>query len=151
MPSGTATSFDDLPDRIRSFLTEERRGVMTTIDPDGSPHAVPVVFARAGDEIISPIDHKPKTGEVMKRVKNLRRDDRVTLLIDHWDEDWTRVGWLMVRGHATVDEDASPSLMSVLNERYHQYAPDERHDALIRIRPTRLSWWAWTDPTSLRR
>jgi PPOX class probable F420-dependent enzyme len=118
---------------------------MTTIEPDGSPHSVPVVFAAVGEEIVSPIDHKPKTGVVMRRVKNLARDERVTLLVDDYVEDWTRLAWLMVRGRATVDEAASGDLMRALNARYRQYEPDERHDALIRIRPARLTWWTWSD------
>ncbi len=146
MPYGSAKSFDELPDRILALLTEQRRGVMTTTAPDGSPHAVPVVFALVGDELISPIDHKPKSGQVMKRVRNLEHDDRITLLIDHWEEDWTKLAWLMVRGRAVLDADGPDSLMRALNERYEQYAKDERHDALIRIRPERLSWWAWTEP-----
>lgn len=144
MPGGRAARLDELPPRIAAFLDEERRGVMSTIARDGSAHSVPVVFARIGNEIVSPIDHKPKTGEVMARVKNLARDDRVTLLVDHWDEDWTRVGWLMVRGRGVVEPDAEMSRMKALNERYHQYSPDERHDALITIRPTRLLWWTWS-------
>ena len=120
---------------------------MTTIAADGSVHAVPVVFARVGEELVSPIDHKPKTGAVLARVKNLQRDDRVTVLIDHWDEDWKRLAWLMIRGRATVDGNAPVSMMRELNRRYPQYEPDERHDALIRIRPVLLSWWAWTRPT----
>ena len=144
MPSGTARSFAELPGPILSLLGSERRAVMSTIVADGSAHSVPVVFALVGDELISPIDHKPKTGEVLRRVKNISRDDRVTLLIDHWDEDWTQLAWLMVRGRATVDTEATLPVMRELNERYEQYENDERHDALIRIRPTRLSWWAWS-------
>lgn len=143
MPSGRAASLDELPQTIADLLVEERRGVMTTVAPDGSAHAVPVVFARVGEEVISPIDHKPKTGAVLARVKNLQRDDRVTLLVDRYDEDWTRLAWLMVRGRATIDPGAPVSLMHELNRRYNQYEPDERHDALIRIRPLRLSWWTW--------
>ena len=116
---------------------------MSTVDPDGSAHSVPVVFALVGDEIVSPIDHKPKTGVVMRRVRNLERDDRVTLLLDHYDEEWTRLAWLMVRGHAIVDPSPPDNLMRALNARYTQYAADERHDALIRIRATKLSWWFW--------
>ena len=144
MPSGSARSFDELPNRVAELLTTARRAVMTTIEPDGSPHAVPVVFARVGNELLSPIDHKPKSGQVLRRVRNLERDDRVTLLIDYWDEDWTTLLWLMVRGRATVDPDAPDSLMRALNERYEQYESDERHDALLRIRPEKLSWWSWT-------
>ena len=119
---------------------------MTTVDAEGAPHAVPVVIALVDDEIVSPIDHKPKKGVTLARVKNLERDDRVTLLIDHWDEDWLRLAWVMVRGRAVVDPDASMELMRALNRRYPQYADDERHDALIRITPTEILWWAWTDP-----
>ena len=144
MPGGTASSLSELPNAIRSLLTTERKAVMSTIATDGSPHAVPVVFALLDDEIVSPIDHKPKSGMVMARVKNLARDDRVTLLVDHWDEDWTRLAWLMVRGRAIVDDDPSGPDMRAINDRFEQYEPDERHDALIRIRPVKLSWWSWT-------
>ena len=144
MTYGSATSLDGVPGSILALLETERRATMTTLASDGSPHAVPVVFARVGDEIVSPIDHKPKSGQVLARVKNIGRDDRVTLLVDRWDEEWTRLKWLMVRGRATVDADAPPELMRALNERYDQYDIDERHDAVIRIRPGRLSWWAWS-------
>lgn len=117
---------------------------MSTVARDGSAHSVPVVFAVTGDEIVSPIDHKPKSGRVMARVRNLERDPRVTLLVDHWDEDWTRLAWVMVRGSARLDRGYSDDLLRELNARYPQYEADERHDALIRIRPTRLSWWSWT-------
>lgn len=117
---------------------------MTTVDPDGGPHAVPVVFARFGDEIVSPIDHKPKTGHILARVKNLQRDDRVTLLVDLWDEDWTRLVWLMIRGRAVVDAAPSAEVMRAINVRYPQYEIDEAHEALIRIHPNRLSWWSWS-------
>lgn len=144
MPSGTANSFEELPERVAELLDTERRAVMTTASSDGSAHSVPVVFARIEDEIVSPIDHKPKSGTVLARVKNIDRDDRVTLLIDRWDEEWTRLVWVMIRGRAQVDHDAPPSLMRELNGRYPQYEPDERHDALIRIRPARLTWWSWS-------
>jgi PPOX class probable F420-dependent enzyme len=117
---------------------------MTTLGSE-SLHTVPVVFAVIGDEIVSPIDHKPKTGETLARVKNLARDRRVTFLVDKWDEDWTRLAWLMVQGTAVVDPDAPIEDMRAINTRYPQYAPDERHDALIRITPGRLIWWAWTE------
>ena len=118
---------------------------MSTINDDGSPHSVPVVFALAGEEIVSPIDHKPKTGTVMYRVRNLERDDRVTLLVDYYDDEWTRLRWLMISGRARLDTDYPDELGRALNARYPQYEPDERHDALVRITPERLRWWSWAD------
>ncbi len=144
MPGGTATSLDELPGPVSALLTTARRAVMTTVGGGGAPHSVPVVFARVGAEIVSPIDHKPKSGVVMKRVRNLKRDQRITLLIDHWDEDWTQLVWLMVRGRGILEEEPDPELMRAINERYEQYKHGEVHDALIRIRPKKLSWWAWT-------
>jgi PPOX class probable F420-dependent enzyme len=144
MPSGNARSLDELPARILDIIESGRRGVMSTVGKDGHPHSVPVVFAICGAEVISPIDHKPKTGEVMARVRNLGRDDRVTLLLDHWDEDWTRIGWVMIRGRAVVDTDAPLDDMRLINVRYPPYKPDERHDALIRISPESILWWTWS-------
>ena len=144
MTSGRAGSFDELPAHIRVLLDTVGRGVMSTIDADDSIHGVPVVFAAVGGEIVSPIDHKPKTGQTLARVKNLRRDDRVTLLLDRWDEDWTNLAWLMVRGRGVIDEDPSAELVGAIQARYPQYADVLVADALIRIRPARLSWWSWS-------
>jgi len=143
MPSGHARAIVDLPESVRALLERERRGVLTTLDPDGSGHSVPVVFVVIGDEIVAPIDHKPKTGRVLTRVKNIERDARVTVLVDHWDEDWTRLAWVMVRARAVIEPDTPPEVVKALNARYPQYAPDERPDALIRMRPTKLTWWTW--------
>ena len=112
-------------------------------EADG-PHAVPVVFAVVGEEILSPIDHKPKSGHKLARVKNLERDPRVTLLVDLWDEDWSKLAWIMVRGQAKIDESPAMELMRAINSRYEQYWKDEVHDALIHIRPTNLLWWTYT-------
>lgn len=141
--TGRGDSLSDLPTSIRDLLHQERHAVMTTLGTDGTPHSVPVVFAVAGDEIVSPIDHKPKSGKVMARVRNLQRDPRVTLLVDRWDEEWTHLAWLMVRGTAELDPAYPDDLLRALNDRYPQYEPDERHDAIIRIRPTSLLWWSW--------
>ena len=144
MASGRADSLDALPASIAGLLETSRRGEMTTVDPDGSPHAVPVVFAVFGDAIVSPIDRKPKSGKTLARVKNLKRDSRVAVLIDLWDEDWTKLAWLMVTGRAEIDAAPGDAPMRAINVRYPQYAIDERHDAIIRIHPTRLLWWSWS-------
>jgi len=143
MTSGSASTIADLPESVRTLFDRERRGVLTTLDPDGSGHSVPIVFVVSGSEIVSPIDHKPKTGGELARVRNIERDDRVTVLVDHWDEDWTRLAWVMVRGHAVIDPDGPFDVVQSLIVRYQQYAPDERPDALIRIRPMKLTWWTW--------
>ncbi|HZA19887.1 MAG TPA: pyridoxamine 5'-phosphate oxidase family protein [Actinomycetota bacterium] len=143
MAGGGVRALGDLPEQVRALLARERRGVLTTLDPDGSGHSVPVVFVVIGDEIVSPIDHKPKSGRKLQRLSNIERDDRVTLLVDHWDEDWTRLAWVMVRAHAAVDAGAPHDLTTALHARYPQYAPDEQPDTWIRMRPAKLTWWTW--------
>lgn len=143
MPAGRARALVDLPELVLRLLERERRGVLTTIDPDGRGHSVPMVYVVMGDEIVSPIDHKPKSGKALTRIKNIERDARVTVLVDHWDEDWTRLAWVMVRATALIDSDTPPEVVQALNARYRQYAPDERPDALIRMHPTKLTWWTW--------
>ncbi len=114
---------------------------MTTIAGDGSPHAVPICYALRGDAFITPIDHKPKSGVKLARVKNIERDVRVTLLIDRWDEDWHRLIWVMVKGRAHLEP--GPIMSPELADRYEQFR-GRQEDALIVIEPSRILWWSWT-------
>lgn len=75
---------------------------LATIGEGGRPELVPIVFARSGDSLWSPIDGKPKRGAELARVRNLGRDPRVCLLLDHYDADWSRLWWLRLDGRARV-------------------------------------------------
>jgi PPOX class probable F420-dependent enzyme len=75
---------------------------LATLAADGRPQLVPIVFAQSGGALWSPIDGKPKRGVELARVRNLRRDARVSLLLDHYDADWTKLWWLRVDGRAEV-------------------------------------------------
>jgi PPOX class probable F420-dependent enzyme len=140
MSSGSCENLTDLPREVRSILDAARRASFATVDADGRPHVVPVCFATRGDELISAIDHKPKTGRVMARVRHLEADPRATLMADRWDEDWQRVGWVMVQGTARLE---APIDVDSLNARYPQYRDMPDHDALIVLRPERIIWWTW--------
>lgn len=124
-----------------AVISDARRAVMTTLGADGSPHAVPISYALRGGSFITPIDHKPKKGVKLARVKNIERDSRVTLLIDRWDEDWTRLYWIMVKGRAHLEP--GPLISPELVDRYEQFRGQEE-DALIVIEPQRILWWSWT-------
>ncbi len=131
----------ELPAEPRAVVEEARRAVMSTIAADGSPHAVPVCYGLRGDTFITPIDHKPKSGVKLARVKNLERDPRVTLLIDRWDEDWQRLIWVMVKGRAHLEP--GPVMPAELTDRYEQFR-GQMEDALIVIEPDRIIWWSWS-------
>jgi len=143
VPTGSCTALTDLPERARAIIEGARRAVLSTVDQNARPHSVPVCFAVRGDELISPIDHKPKSGGVLARVRNLEANPNATLLFDHWDEDWTRLGWVMVTGTAHMEQ--PPTATELLLDRYEQFRANPDFDALIVIAPQRIVWWTWTD------
>jgi PPOX class probable F420-dependent enzyme len=78
---------------------------LATVRPDGTPHLVPVVFALVGDVVTTAVDHKPKRSTSLQRLANLRAEPRCSLLVDHYDDDWTRLWWARADGRAEVVDD----------------------------------------------
>lgn len=139
----------------RAFLAEARRAVLATIDPKGRPRLVPICFVLdgSGDIVYSPLDDKPKRVEDVRRLARVRDIlDRpaVSLLLDRWDEDWTRLAWLRLGGRADLLEPTEtpqhPSVVASLRDKYAQYA---NHDLaarpIIRIAIDRISSWGDLD------
>ncbi len=130
---------------------------LATVRANGSPHQVPIVFARAADALWSSIDGKPKQGDVPLRIQNLRANSKVSLLLDHYDSDWTRLWWLRIDGTGHVCESrrvdpTTEAALAALRAKYPQYqqTPVVGSPALmIRIRPDRLSSWC-ADPARVR-
>lgn len=141
----------------RALLVTERRATLTTIAPDGHPRSVPCCFAIGVEDdgmvIDTPIDAKPKASSDpmrLSRVRDIRRDPRVTLLVDRWDEDWSRLAWVRVEGSARLllpwappDAEAHALAVRALRVRYPQYL-DQRLETLpvIRIVPHRVTGWS---------
>jgi PPOX class probable F420-dependent enzyme len=112
---------------------------LVTLDAAGRPAPVPVVFARAGGRLWTAVDGKPKRGGELARVRNVRRDPRVALLLDHYDADWRLLWWLRVDGEASLHgaEGAGDAAAAVaaLRRKYPQYATTP----LFRGEPTLLA------------
>jgi PPOX class probable F420-dependent enzyme len=79
-------------------LTNAPVARLATTDPDGRPHLVPIVFAIEDDTLYSAVDQKSKQSRSLRRIENARTRPEVTILVDHYDEDWTRLWWIRVRG-----------------------------------------------------
>src|ERR671931_161664 len=75
---------------------------LATIDPDGRPHLVPIVFALDGETLYSAVDRKPKRSQTLRRIENARVRPDVTILIDHYGDDWSQLWWIRLRGRARV-------------------------------------------------
>ncbi len=104
-------------------MAESRVARLATVDPDGRLHLVPIAFALAGDTLYSAVDAKPKRSRTLRRIENARRTPEVTVLVDHYDEDWSRLWWVRLRGRARVldgGEEADRAL-DLLAEKYGQY------------------------------
>lgn len=115
-----------LTDRERRFLGAERVARLATADAAGRPHVVPVCYALEADTVYFTIDEKPKRrpGARLKRLANLRANPFAALVADRYDEDWSRLGWVMVQGRAEV-LDAGPkhdAAQVLLRARYPQLA-----------------------------
>jgi PPOX class probable F420-dependent enzyme len=92
-----------LNDAQRRFVETRRVGHLATADAAGAPFLTPVCFGLNGDTLYITIDEKPKRREVpLKRVRNILENPNVAFLVDRYDEDWKRLGWVMLRGRADI-------------------------------------------------
>jgi PPOX class probable F420-dependent enzyme len=92
-----------LSDRERRFLAARMVGHLATADRSGAPHVVPVCFAVADDALYITIDEKPKRPDTpLKRLRNIAENPAVAVAVDRYDNDWTRLGWVMLRGNAEI-------------------------------------------------
>ena len=152
MPSEPLLSTDQ-----RAFLESARRAVLATIAPDGHPRLVPICFVVAGEPPIlyTPIDDKPKRDDdplALARVRDIAADPRVTILVDRWDEDWTRLAWLRAEGPATLLEPgAGPeehgAAVAALRAKYPQYETHRLEQRpVIRVTFERVISWGSPEP-----
>jgi PPOX class probable F420-dependent enzyme len=129
------------------FLCRARVAHLATASADGTPHVVPVCFAFDGIHLFTALDAKPKRvpRESLRRVKNLRENPRVSLIVDHYEEDWTQLRFVLVAGRAEL-VDAGPDsdrAWGLLREKYPQYRAmqDLGTGPIIRILPERTVVW----------
>jgi len=108
----------------RRFVHQARVARLATADAKGVPHLVPVCFALDGVSLYITVDEKPKRTDIqLKRIRNIRENPAVALTVDRWDEDWSRLAWVMLRGRAEVLEDGAEHAraQTLLREKYPQY------------------------------
>jgi PPOX class probable F420-dependent enzyme len=141
MAGGVCASLAELPERARAIVSDARRGVLVTVGASGAPNAVPVCFAVRSGEIVTAVDDKPKSGRPLARLASVETTPGATVLLDRWDEDWTKLGWVMVKGTARLDAPGSAS--AELAARYVQYRDRPPGGPVIAVRPHRVVWWTW--------
>ena len=132
------------------LLSSARVGHLATADTQGSPHVVPVCFAAGAESIYSVLDQKPKRASLtrLRRVKNIQANPQVTLLVDHYEEDWSRLWYIMVggRGELLLEGEERIEAVDILRAKYRQYQTmDIDENPVIKITPSKVVSWG-ADP-----
>ena len=120
-------------------LARARIGRLATVTPAGRPHVVAVCFALAGRRIVTAVDAKPKDTAELARLDNVRATGRASLLVDHYEEDWSALWWVRVDGIAEVIR--SETAIDALAAKYEQYREERPPGPVIAIEPER--WRSW--------
>jgi len=120
---------------------------LATVDGDGHPHLVPCCFAVDGDVGYSVVDHKPKRTTALRRLDNIAANPAVCLLVDHYDDDWSKLWWVRFDGTARVVTDGSEHerAIAALMAKYPQYRATPPSGAVVAIDVTTVRGWS-ADP-----
>lgn len=139
---------DCLTDTERAFAASHRVARLATADARGAPHVIPICYACLGETFYFVVDEKPKsTRTQLKRLRNLRENPRVALVIDDYSDDWSRLAYLLVQGVAAlVDDDGEyAAALAALRGRYPAYVAMDLRRAthpMVRITPQRCHTWS---------
>ncbi len=114
-----------------------------TVAPDGTPHLVPVVFALRDEVVYTAVDAKPKTTQRLRRLANIERHPQVSLLVDHYADDWTQLWWVRIDGIAAIHHDGNAlhAGHDLLRAKYAQYQSVPFNGPVIAVAIQRWSSW----------
>jgi PPOX class probable F420-dependent enzyme len=130
-------------DEMRGRVETARVARLATLTSDGTPHLVPFCFVLAGDVLYSAVDRKKKRTPRLRRLANVARDPRVTVLVDHYEEDWARLWWVSLTGRARELDPGSEAeqALRLLTQKYQQYLEQPPEGPVLRIEVNRWSGW----------
>jgi PPOX class probable F420-dependent enzyme len=112
---------------------------LATVGREGRPHVVPICFAIEGDMLYTAIDDKPKRTRRLRRLENIEAEPRVEVLIDHYEDDWSRLWWVRLRGTARIVDD--PRALQLLAAKYPQYRERPPAGPVIAVSIEERSEW----------
>ncbi len=128
---------------MRELVGAARVARLATVDAAGRPHLVPICFVLLGEIVYSAVDHKPKRSARLRRIANLTATGHASILIDGYDEDWTRLWWVRLDGTGRVVSDPAEASQATaaLVAKYQQYAAHPPEGPVIAVAVT--SWRGW--------
>ena len=136
-------------DEARALVASARVARLATVNPGLGVDVVPITFALLeGDRLVSIVDQKPKSTTRLRRLANIRAHPEVTVLVDHYEDDWERLWWVRVRGPATRDRRRAGlrrGRSQALTARYPQYVDAPPPGPVVSIAVE--DWTGWrADP-----
>jgi PPOX class probable F420-dependent enzyme len=128
----------------RVHLASTPVGRLATIRADGRIDLVPIVFAIVDEDVVFAVDHKPKSTTKLQRLANIDANPEVCVLFDHYEDDWTTLWWVRMRGQAVVvpGGPAAARALDALQARHPQYADRRPLGPVVWITPTEWTGWA---------
>jgi PPOX class probable F420-dependent enzyme len=144
-----ATPPPSLDAAAEHLLAQGRVGHLGTADAAGQPLVLPCCYAWDGRALYSAIDAKPKRGapRALRRLRNIAENPRVSVVIDHWDEDWRRLRWVLIQGRADIltagpEYERAADLLLDKYPQYRQMGLAREQGLMIRVTPARISHWS---------
>jgi PPOX class probable F420-dependent enzyme len=133
------------PDDMRRRVRDARVGRIATVTEEGRPHVVPFVFALDDDTLYSSVDAKPKKGPDLQRIRNIRANPAVQVVVDHYEEPWEPIWWVRLSGTAEVLEEGSERerALRFLRHKYPEYEESPPQGAVIAVRIERWRGWSY--------
>jgi PPOX class probable F420-dependent enzyme len=141
-------TLEGVPGWASEMLSSERVARLAFLDDRDRPRVLPVTFALAAGAVWSAVDEKPKRvgGEKLARVRYLRRRPEAGLVVDRYDDDWSRLAWVQVMAHVEiVPPDEAPAGLEALATKYSPYRETPPGGPLLRLDPHRVLHWRASD------
>jgi PPOX class probable F420-dependent enzyme len=126
-----------------AMFAESPVAMLATSGPDGAPHIVPVVFAVHDDVAFTAVDAKRKSTQRLRRLANIEANPQVSMLVDHYEDDWAGLWWVRADGVAAIhySGDAMATGYSLLRRKYPQYQRIALDGPVVTVEVQRWSSW----------
>jgi PPOX class probable F420-dependent enzyme len=139
------------PEEARRRFAASPVARLATAGADLRPHVVPIVFALEGERILSAVDHKAKRSTALRRLRNIAENPSVSVLVDHYEDDWDRLWWVRADGVARVvpaGVEEARRAVALLAARYDAYVTRPPAGPFVVIEVRRWSSWSAAPPVA---
>jgi PPOX class probable F420-dependent enzyme len=128
----------------RARVAAARVARLATVRADGTPHIVAVTFALDEDIVVSAVDHKPKRTQQLQRLRNLEERPTASLLVDHYEDDWSKLWWVRLDLDVEIVRDGPrrAGLLEPLIRKYADYRVTAPQGPVLTMRIRSTTSWS---------